>query len=138
MDTLKIPFTKHIGITRSEEEESLELPFREQIKNHLGTVHAGAQFTLAACSSGEYLQKLLPELIGKVVPVIRHAEVKFQKPARCQIQAFPSVAPDAIETFKSQLNNKGRALISIQVDVKDIEGAVTTTATYQWFIQLIE
>ncbi|MCK4671138.1 MAG: DUF4442 domain-containing protein [Candidatus Aegiribacteria sp.] len=41
------------------------------MQNHLQTIHASAQFTLAETASGEMLRIELPELVGKVVPIFR-------------------------------------------------------------------
>jgi len=55
MKTIEIPFNKFVGISRSESQENglLELKDDENLKNHLGTVHASAQFALAEACSGE-------------------------------------------------------------------------------------
>ena len=62
-----IPFVNHIGI--KDENNELSLEFKENVLNHIKTIHASAQFTLAETQSGLHLQKLFPELEGKVIPV---------------------------------------------------------------------
>lgn len=139
MDVTEIPFVKKVGINHSANDEGkLELPFNKDTHNHLATIHASAQFTLAETASGEYLQTLFPELVGKVIPVLRDATVKFKKPAVKTILAYPSVADEAVEKFSAQLNQKGRAIISVAVDIKDIENTVTCVASYNWFVQKLE
>lgn len=137
MDVTKIPFVKKVGITHSSEGE-LELPFTDDTHNHLETMHASAQFTLAETASGEYLQTLFPDLVGKVVPVLRDASVKFKKPAIKSILAYPSVSDEEQDKFKAQFNKKGRATICVNVEIKDIENTVTCVASYNWFVQKIE
>jgi len=46
MDTIQIPFAKHIGIEKKEE-GTLKLEAMEVVQNHIQTIHASAQFTLA-------------------------------------------------------------------------------------------
>jgi acyl-coenzyme A thioesterase PaaI-like protein len=70
MDVTEIPFVEKVGITRSTK-GLLELPFNETIQNHLQTIHASAQFALAETASGEILQTIFPELVGKVAPAIQ-------------------------------------------------------------------
>jgi acyl-coenzyme A thioesterase PaaI-like protein len=137
MDILSIPFVKQTGIQRSGEGR-LELPFTESVHNHLQTIHASAQFTLAETASGESLQILFPELAGKVVPVLRDAQVKFRKPAIKAIHASASVPMEAIEKFREQFANKGRASIAVHVDIKDSDGTMTLSGEYTWFVQGIE
>jgi len=133
MNAIEIPFVKLVGI--KEEENTLSLDFEENIQNHLQTIHASAQFTLAETQSGVQLQKLFPELDGKVVPVLRNAEIKYKKPAIEKIFAYASCDEEAIEKFKAQFLKKGRGSIEVSVEIKDINGLVTTQATFSWFVQ---
>lgn len=137
MDVIEIPFVKKVGITKTKNSE-LELKFTTDSQNHLETMHASAQFTLAETASGEFLQKLFPELVGKVVPVLRDANIKFKKPAIKNIIAHPSVSDDAREKFESQFNKKGRASITVNVDIKDLDNTLTCITNYNWFVQKIE
>ena len=137
MDVTEIPFVKKVGITQATD-GNLELAFNDDTHNHLATMHASAQFTLAETASGEFLQTLFPELVGKVIPVLRDASVKFKKPAVKNIIAYPSISDESQEKFKTQFEKKGRASISVNVEIKDIENTVTCIATYNWFVQKIE
>lgn len=137
MNVTEIPFVKKVGIIKSSNGK-LELPFTNETHNHLETMHASAQFTLAETASGEFLQTLFPELVGKVIPLLRDSTVKFKKPAMKSIIAYPSISNESREKFNSQLSKKGRASISIDVDIKDIEDTLTCVASYNWFIQKID
>ena len=137
MNVIEIPFVKKVGITKTKNNE-LELAFREDTHNHLETMHASAQFTLAETASGEFLQSLFPELVGKVIPVLRDATVKFKKPAVRNIIAYPSISDESREKFDTQFAKKGRASMSVQVDIKDSENTVTCITTCNWFVQKIE
>lgn len=137
MDVLEIPFVKKVGITQASNGE-LELPFNNTTHNHLATMHASAQFTLAETASGAYLQKRFPELAEKVIPVLREATVKFKKPAVKNIIAYPSVSPEAQTMFNQQFSKKGRASIRVDVEIKDTDNVVTCVASYNWFVQKID
>jgi hypothetical protein len=45
MDIVKIPFVKKVGI--EQDDKGLKLIFRSDNLNHIDTVHASTQFTLA-------------------------------------------------------------------------------------------
>lgn len=137
MNVLEIPFVDKVGIRRNADDE-LELRFDTGVQNHLETIHASAQFALAETASGEILQKTFPDLVGKVVPVLRESQIKFKKPAHKKIVAYPSVAAESLSKFEEQISKKGRALISVEVQVKDVEDLVTCTGTFKWFVQQIE
>ncbi|MHC4558824.1 MAG: YiiD C-terminal domain-containing protein [Planctomycetota bacterium] len=137
MDVTEIPFVEKVGVIRSTK-GVLELPFNETIQNHLQTIHASAQFTLAETASGEILQTIFPELVGKVVPVLRDSQIKFKKPAIKTISAHPAVSDEAILKFKERFKKKGRSSISINVKIKDSENVVTCVGIFNWFVQSIE
>ena len=126
-----------MGITKNKNSE-LELPFTPDNHNHLKTMHASAQFTLAETASGEFLQTLFPELVGKVIPVLRDATVKFKNPAIINVITYPSISDEAREKFNTQFSKKGRASISVDVAIKDIENTVTCITTCNWFVQKTE
>ena len=137
MDVTEIPFVEKVGVTRSTK-GLLELPFNETIQNHLQTIHAGAQFALAETASGEILQTIFPELVGKVVPVLRDSQIKFKKPATKTISAQPTVSDETISQFREQFKRKGRSSISVNVEIKDSENVVTCVSIFKWFVQSIE
>jgi len=136
MNVLEIPFVKKVGIEKSND-GSLHLQFKKNVHNHLQSIHASAQFTLAETASGEILQIAFPELVGKVVPVLRDSQIKFRKPALKSITAFPTISSEAEQKFKEQLSKKGRASISVNVEVKDSDGTKTSTGVFNWFVQQI-
>jgi acyl-coenzyme A thioesterase PaaI-like protein len=137
MNVLEIPFVDKVGIQRNADGE-LELPFNHTIQNHLETIHASAQFTLAETASGEALQTIFPELSGKVIPVLRGSEIKFKKPAAKTISAHPTVSDEALEKFREQFKRKGRSSISVDVKITDSDNVVTCVSTFNWFVQSIE
>ena len=136
MDVTKIPFVEKVGVTKATSGR-LELPFNESIHNHLQTIHASAQFALAETASGEILATSFPELVGKVIPVLRDSQIKFRKPANSTISANSSIAEESIVKFKEQLSKKGRALISVNVEIQDQKGVVTSIGVFNWFVQSV-
>jgi hypothetical protein len=76
--------------------------------------------------------------VGKVIPVLRESQIKFKKPANKKIVAYPSVTAEYLSKFDEQISKKGRAVISVEVQVKDVEDQVTCTGTFKWFVQQIE
>ncbi len=136
MDVTQIPFNKFIAISHSSAAEcALELAFTDRIRNHLGTLHASAQFALAEACSGLALQRHFPHLADAVVPVLRKSEVKFKRPAQSTLRARAQVDAASREAFESQLNRKGRATIVVPVELTDQEGTITLTGTYEWYVQ---
>lgn len=128
-----IPFVKFIGIKEKDEKLSLEL--KNTVCNHVDTIHAAAQYTLAETESGMRLQSLFPELEQKVIPLLREGQIKYKKPAAKKIRAFSYVEDGAIEKFINSFEKKGRALLEIRVKIRDIDDVLTSEARFTWFVQ---
>lgn len=137
MNILEIPFIKKVGIQRKNE-GYLTLLFNDSLHNHIKTIHASAQFALAETSSGELLQTQFPELVGKVIPLLRESQVKFKKPAIKSITAHSTITAETLEKFSLQYGKKGRATLPVYVEIKDSDNTVTFTGVFTWFIQRIE
>ncbi len=137
MEITDVPFNRFVGLKRSGRPGagSLELEDSPNYNNHLGTVHASAQFALAEACSGEYLLSRFEELAADHVPVVRRAEVKFRKPASGKLVAEARVADEKLRKFVADLEAKGRAVVGINVEVRDSTGGVTMRAAIDWFIQ---
>ncbi len=136
MDLAAIPFAKLIGITPSNNEFIFELVDDVKYTNHLGTVAAAAQFSLAEFASGQWMINTFPEIAPKVIPVLRKSEVKYKKPAFGKIRAKVNVSNEVIHDFTNQLTQSKRALISINVIIVNDNDEAVMHGTYEWFIQL--
>lgn len=133
----ELPFNHFLGLeTAPEPTQILRLPAGAQYLNHLGTVHASAQLALAEASSGEFLLRALGSTSG-VVPIVRRLESKFRKPANGALTSTVTTPPEALEQLQADLAAKGRAIISIPVELHDESGAHTLSATVEWFLTKI-
>ena len=115
----------------------LALPDGPQYLNHLGTVHASALMALAEAASGELLLKEFGSVPG-LVPVVRRFESKFRKPAKGSVTAAANIAPGALDDLRTLLDRKGRAGISVGVELHDDSGTHVLTAKVDWFLQRVE
>ncbi|MFT3831062.1 MAG: YiiD C-terminal domain-containing protein [Opitutaceae bacterium] len=133
MDVTQLPFNALIGLGRGAD-GALALPSDPKYGNHLGTVHAGVLLTLAEAASGDCLAREFASLGFPVVPVVRRLEAKFRKPAQGAIHAVATLAPEAKAEFLAALTTKGRALLTVNVDVHDASGTHALSATVEWFV----
>jgi acyl-coenzyme A thioesterase PaaI-like protein len=140
MDITELPFNQLIGLELSPPDSDflITLPPGIQYTNHLGTVHAGALFAVAEAASGVYLLRELGSLDKDVVPVVRRVDVKFRRPARGRVNARAIVAAEEVERWSEELDNRGRVLADVAIEVVDQEGVVVVTALVEWFIALAE
>jgi len=63
MNVVKIPFVKLLDINLA---DSLELKFKKELTNHIGSIHAGALYTLAETQSGLFLQEQFKECLKSI------------------------------------------------------------------------
>lgn len=138
MDLNTIPLVKHLGLEIPQQGQRLDLPFSNAMLNHVGTVHAGAQFTLAETASARHLLGLFPELVDRVVPLLRSATIKYRRPVTGNLHTLPVVEEDAIEGFRSQFDRKGRGLITVTVKLLNEADELVAEAHYDWFVQGLE
>ncbi len=138
MEITDIPFHKLLELKKSSDSgDVLELTFEENKQNHIGTFHASCQFALAEATSGLALQQAFPQLEGLVLPILRKADVKFKRPAESDLSAHAFIDQNQKELFLGKMESKGRATISVSVEVKDQQKIVTMSGLYQWYIQMI-
>ena len=115
----ELPFNRFLGLeTASESTQLLKLPAGGQYLNHLGTVHASAQLALAEASSAEFLLRAFGSASG-FVPIVRRLESKFRKPANGAVTATIPTPPQMLEQLRNDLAAKGRAMISVAVELHD-------------------
>ena len=135
MDVTSLPFNSFLGLERAPPESGflVSLPGRERYTNHLGTVHASALLAVAEAGSGAFLVHHIAEASG-LLPVVRRLESKFRKPARGRVSARASAKPTELERALRELGARGRALVTVSVEVVDDSGVVALAAEVEWFI----
>jgi hypothetical protein len=67
--------------------------------------------------------------------VVRHAEVKYRRPAAGELTAKAEVSPEEAERFRTTLERRGRGAIEVHVQVVDSDEAITLEASFEWFAQ---
>nr|ACO70920.1 conserved hypothetical protein [uncultured Verrucomicrobiota bacterium] len=128
-----LPFNQLVGLQAGAAPSLLTLPEGPQYLNHLGTVHASALLALAEASSGEFLLQRLGQ-IGGFIPVVRRLEAKFRKPAHGAVTSQVSTPEQALDDTRRDLAAKGRALVSIAVELHDQSGTHVFSAEVDWFL----
>ncbi len=137
MDVTRIPFNNFMGIQRAEQTDIglLKLESLPRHENHLGTVHAAAQFAVAEACSGEYLITRFGDRAGEHVPVVRRAEVKYHRPVTGEIFARAQIPEKEEQEFIEELSRRGRARIGVAVQVVDAGNNITMSALFEWYVQ---
>jgi uncharacterized protein (TIGR00369 family) len=136
--TMAIPFAGHLGIEVTglvEGEAVAHLPERDELKNHVGSQHAGALFTAAETASGAAFVGAFAERMGDVTPLARAAEISYEKIARGPIEARATLGMPKDEALAT-LDSAGKVEFPCEVVLTDAEGTQVASATIQWHVRL--
>jgi len=136
MKATDLPFARLIGLRPAPAGAAhlLELPFTPLLHNHLGTMHAAAQFALAESASAECLQRDFGGLDGRVHAVVRGVEIRYRKPATDDLFAFGRPDEATRTGLLAEFAARGRATAVILIDLKDRDGTLTFHGKFDWFI----
>lgn len=139
MKVTDLPLNRHLGIRGAPAGAAhlLEMPFTPLLRNHLGTMHAAAQFALAEAAGAECLQRHFPELVGHVFAVVRGVEVRYRRPATGDLFAFGTPDDATRDGLRAELAARGRTTAVILIDLKDATGTLTFHGKFDWFISQV-
>jgi len=107
----------------------VELPL-EGSTNHVGTVYAGALFTLAEFPFGlMFMQRFGME---NMYPVVGNMEIRFTAPAMTDTRVTLEISDERWNEIEEQTLSKGKYKIVLPIELKDTNGTVVakTEATY--------
>ncbi|WP_291424415.1 DUF4442 domain-containing protein [Deinococcus sp.] len=104
-------------------------PFR----NHLGTIHAGAQFLLAEAVSGAAFAGALARYLNEAVPLIEKMEVHYVGRAVGDLSARAEASAADLPAALAQYAAEGKARLILNVTVKDGEDKEVMQAQAHWY-----
>lgn len=117
-------------------EHLLEMPWAEERCNHVGTVHAAAQFALAEAASAECLRRTLPDLVSpQILAVVRAVETRFRRAATGGLHACGRLTPAEVAEFRAGLARRGQAFISVAVELRLATGETTLAGRITWYVR---
>ena len=143
MDITEIPFNRFLGIKKSPGDGPHRMPsFRAGRFARLTEItwarstHQCKWPSPEAAAAAEYLLRTFQGAdAGVLAVVVRRVQAKFKNLVTGKIFAMVDCAPEELARFSSVLDAKGKALVSVSVDIADAAGLVAMTAVIEWFIQ---
>ncbi len=138
--SMAVPFVGFLGIEILEVspgEATALLPGRGELKNHVGSQHAGALFSVAETASGAAFVGAFAVRMGDVTPLAAAAEITYEKIANGPITAVGKLGMDAAEALAT-LDADGKVQFPCHVELSDEKGNRVATATVQWHVRLKE
>lgn len=129
----KIDFVKRSGLKAEHLEPGfvrLRMPL-EGNRNHIGTLYAGALFTLAEIPGGAlFLTSFDTE---RYFPLIKEMNLRFLRPASSDIFVEARLAADEIARIQDEAQRLGKADYRLELQLLDGDGQTVaqSTALYQ-------
>ena len=131
-----VPFARHVGVKLLEIGDGTaraELDQREEVTNHIASMHAGAMFTLGEAASGAALAGAFGPDILQMRPVAATAAIGFKKIAKGKLTAHAK-ATQGGDALKKAIEENGKVAFDIIVDVQDAEGDTVVEMTVNWYV----
>lgn len=131
-----IPFNRHIGLEVAEVAPGrgvVRLPDRDELRNHVGSQHAGALFGAGEAASGAAFVGAFAERLADLTPLAQGAEIAYRKIAKGAITATGTLGQDRDELLE-RLDAEGTIEFPVGVELTDASGEVVATMTVRWHV----
>lgn len=130
-----IPYLKphHVRVEEPVGDEVIvHMPFGKEVTNYIGTVHAGALFSLAETAAGIAAFKVGG---GKAIVLLRGATIRYEKIAKEDVVARATIAPETASKAAEEFLADGRAEADVQVKVEGADGTPLFAATFDYALR---
>jgi acyl-coenzyme A thioesterase PaaI-like protein len=134
--TQAVPFNRVLElqfVAVEPERAEVVLPEAPERLNHVGTIHAAAQFGLGEAASGAMVMGAFADLQGEgYIPLAASAQIGYRKPSKGDLRAVATLSTAEQARIRADLETNGKARFSIPVELRDAQGVVTTEITVEW------
>lgn len=131
--TSVIPFTSKLGMQVEEARQGyvrMVLPFDATNANHVGSLHAGAIFTLLETAAGLALVSALGELAMRVL--VTGAKISYSRKIIGKAIVVAEIPPELVERVTMEIAAQGKAFFSYTVRVVDEAGEAAAECTFDY------
>ncbi len=137
MKVLNLPFTKRIGIEKSDKDGYLLiLSFSDKLFNHLEIIHGSASYALAEITSGYFLNLHFSDIADQTIPILRSSCIKYRKIATTDLYSKAKLKNITIEDILLLLKFKRKAFFTIEVKLYDTENQIIVSGEFEWFVSM--
>ena len=131
-----VPFANHVGVRLLEIGDgsaSAALEQREEVSNHIKSMHAGAMFTLGEAASGAAMAGAIAPVILEMRPVAATGNIAFKKIALGKLTAHAKTSRSGADLMAA-LKDDGKVAFDVAVDIQDEEGDSVVEMTINWYV----
>jgi acyl-coenzyme A thioesterase PaaI-like protein len=131
-----VPFNQVLGITIAHiAPESVEvvLPEAPERRNHVGTVHAAAQFGLGEATSGTLVVAAFGDLFEQgIVPLAAKATITYRKAASGELRGTAFLSLQEQQRIRDEVVREKRSRFTLPVQLMKSDGSITTELEVSW------
>lgn len=123
-----IPFVANTGIEIEVLEKGytrMRMPFAPN-RNHVGTMYAGALFTLAELPGGAIFISSFDT--SRFYPIVRDMSIRFRRPATGDVWVDVRVSDEFVQKVQAEAEANGKADYEWESELKDASGTVVAIA----------
>ncbi|MBL8612335.1 MAG: DUF4442 domain-containing protein [Myxococcales bacterium] len=128
---LDLPFVRRVGAV-ADEGGGLALPDDASLHNHVGTVHAGALFTLGEAASGVAVAGVVAALGG--LPLAKSATIQYRRPASGRVTAKGALR-EGVDAIRARVAEAGKTTFEVGVTIADGAGEPVAEMTVTWHLR---
>lgn len=111
----------------------VRLAFRKELENYVGTLHAGALYTLAETSAGVAAFLVVPR--GAAAPILRGAAVRYLRRVEGDVEADAQIEDDDRVRAQAAFAAEGRADVSVTTTLTDTTGATVFEGAFDYALR---
>lgn len=133
-----VPFARHAGVEIVEIGDGTaqtRLTQTEQLSNHIGSLHAGAIFTLAEAASGAAMVGAFAEMAAAIRPLATEARISYLKLGRGAVTAQAKTDHIGAD-LRHQLRATGLVTFQVTVDVLDERQRIIAQVVVGWRVSM--
>lgn len=128
-----IPYLKPHGLRVTEQTDdrtNVIMPYRDQLTNHVGTLHASALFTIAETAAGLHATHVVPG--NRAIPLLRGATIEYTRRAQSDLTATARMKDGAAADVCAEFEAQGRADAEVEVEVSDADAKAVFKGTFDY------
>ena len=123
------PFLVYLGlevVNWEAQAVALRMPLRQELTNHLGMLHGGAQYCLGEATAIALAATLVSDQRESVNLLTANASITYQRPAQGELIGRASIAAEEQSRLRAIFDAKGRVRVPVAVELTDATGQVVT------------
>jgi len=123
-----IPFVQRMGLKAVElrpRHVKLTAPLSGNV-NHIGTMYAGALFTLAEMPGGALFATTFDP--ARYYPIVKEMTIRFVKTAKTDVTIELSLTEEEVARISAEADEKGKADYVLEGEIKDADGVVVAVS----------